>query len=70
VVLYVFSFQFEDRMFNDTILSFRQYCLNSTLLPADLHIKLSDITSKAGTLSNKNHFEKLTKELKFIFPFK
>lgn len=35
-------------MFNDVLLSFRRYCLQSKTLPPDLHIKLSDIILKAA----------------------
>lgn len=35
-------------MFNDVLLSFRRFCLQSKSLPPDLHIKLSDIIKNAG----------------------
>jgi hypothetical protein len=35
-------------MVNESILSFRKFCMQSTILPADLHIKLSDIAKGFG----------------------
>lgn len=43
-------------MFNESILSFRKFCMQSTILPADLHIKLSDIAKGFG-MSYLNYSE-------------
>ena len=40
-------------MFQEAVLSFRQFCLQSKQLPVDLHIKLSDIIKNAGRLEYK-----------------
>ena len=37
-----------EKMCMDTILSYRQYCLNSQPLPTELHLKLYDITNQTG----------------------
>ena len=37
------------RLFQDAYVSFRKFCLQSTVLPVDLHIVFSDIISESGT---------------------
>ena len=44
------------RMFNDSLLSFRRFCLQSKTLPADLHIKMCDIAKNAGNNKAKIKF--------------
>jgi hypothetical protein len=38
------------RLFQDAYVSFRKFCIQSTVLPVDLHIVLSDIISESGTI--------------------
>jgi hypothetical protein len=35
-------------MFNESMLSFRKFCLVSKTLPPELHLKLCDIKANAG----------------------
>jgi ATP-dependent RNA helicase SUPV3L1/SUV3 len=39
-------------MFKDAILSFSKFCVLSLSLPAELHIKLSDIIRKAANVND------------------
>jgi hypothetical protein len=38
------------RLFQDAYVSFRKFCIQSTVLPVDLHIVLSDIIKKISDL--------------------
>ena len=38
------------RLFQDAYVSFRKFCLQSTVLPVDLHIVFSDIISESGNI--------------------
>jgi hypothetical protein len=38
------------RLFQDAYVSFRKFCLQSTVLPVDLHIVFSDIISESGNV--------------------
>lgn len=40
------------RLFQDAYVSFRKFCIQSTVLPVDLHIVLSDIISGSGKRNN------------------
>lgn len=43
---------FADVIFNSAMAGFRRYCIESTSLPADLHIVLSDIVQGAGNIAD------------------
>ena len=38
------------RMFSESMISFRKFCLVSNSLPTELHLKFVDIAAKAGNL--------------------
>ncbi|CAF1155963.1 unnamed protein product [Didymodactylos carnosus] len=40
------------RLFQDAYVSFRKFCIQSTVLPVDLHVVLSDILSNAGHVTD------------------
>jgi len=46
---------FKARMFNESLISFRKFCLVSKALPPELHLKFCDISAKAGKYLSKNH---------------
>ncbi|CAF4637864.1 unnamed protein product, partial [Rotaria sp. Silwood2] len=42
----------DNRLFQDAYVSFRKFCIQSTVLPVDLHIVFSDIISESGHVTD------------------
>ena len=50
------------RLFQDSFVSFRKFCIQSTMLPADLYLIFHDIHSGSGFLNQRiflNRFQKI-----------
>ncbi|KAK3581836.1 hypothetical protein CHS0354_007239 [Potamilus streckersoni] len=56
----------DQKLFHQAYISFRQFCLESEMLPADLHIVFSDLLQGAGHVDNI--FPYFMKHAKEIFP--
>ncbi|KAL3863039.1 hypothetical protein ACJMK2_004821 [Sinanodonta woodiana] len=56
----------DQKLFHQAYISFRQFCLESEMLPADLHIVFSDLLRGAGHVDNL--FPYFMKHAKEIFP--
>lgn len=59
------------RLFQDAYVSFRKFCIQSTVLPVDLHIVLSDIISGSGRASSlrESRFDDHSGHATDIFPY-